>query len=367
MSNIWNDEDAPSEYEMLEEITESEAIAEQIDSTPHEVYDFSEIDETLIEEIQEEAAYDLEEDEVASVYNVRTRLAQARLYELLINHNLFEGVDEPQQAINNVQKELKDYIVSRLELLMGLRQPEVQQAREEIIVDQPFNDIEVDFLKALSYKGTNGASAQGEYTEPEVRRVPSTIKPIAPKKPAGLKSLAPSKPKPAPAPIKKAAAPVKKAPARRAPAKKAAAPAKKATPRKAAPRKAVKQNARTNNRKVTQVEMNENQVNMTKSQVQQLAEAEIAKEAAAKKARGGKEWGKMTQAEKTKEIMRANKRNAKPQPANAAPMPDQNAINMHYQTQEAIRSSKSGGKSGFNLMLAEQIASSKLNNGDYDE
>jgi len=340
MSNIWNDDsDAPSEYELLEEATETEHIADSIDSTPHEVYDFSEIDDTMIEEIQNESAFNLEETEVSSVYNVRVRLEQARLYEMLINHNLFDGVEASEQAISNVQKEIKDYIITRLELLMGIRQPQ-QETINQITVEPTFNDVEIDFLKALSYKGTNGASSEGEYTQPE-----TTITPVTIPKQQGLKSLAVPKPAaPAVAPV------VKKA--KKVAQKKTAL---RATPKnKVAPKKA----RSTAKRKVTVREMNKGQVNMTTAQAEDIAREEIAREKAAKKKRGGKDWGKMKPHEKAAEIKRVNDRNAKAKPANAMAMPDQNAINSHYQTQEAIRGGQ--GKGNFNVMLANAIANKKI-------
>jgi len=345
MSNMWNNtEEAPSEYEMLEESEETEEIVSNMNTAPHDVYDFSDIDESVIEEIQEEAAFDLEEEDVSSVYNVRVRLEQARLYEMLINHNLFDGVEASDQAINNVQKELKDYIITRLELLMGIRQPKAE-VREEIIVEQPFNDVEVDFLKALSYKGTNGASSNGEYTQPEVKRVESEIKPVSRSK--GLN------------PIQAKMKPIKKQVIQQEPlkSKPKARPAKKTTkPKAAAKSQPVKARAKTNNRSVTNVEMIKGKVKMTENQAMEIAKEEIKREKAAKKGRGGKDWGKMKASEKAAEIRRANQRNAKPASTNAAPMPDQNSINMHYQTQDANRG---GGNSQFNVKLANMIANNK--------
>ena len=355
MSNIWNDDDddAPSEYELLEEAKESENIAAAIESTPHEIYDFSEIEDSIIEEIREESAFELDEEEVSSVYNVRVRLEQCKLYEMLINHNLFEGVEASPQAISNVQTELKDYIIERMELLMGLRQPK-SEIREEIIIDQPFNDVEIDFLKALSYKGTQGASAGGEYIQPEIRRVTSEISPVTQKKSQSLKPLV-SRPNPKPAPI------VREEPLRAKPKAPTKAPTRKA------PAPTAKTKPKTNNRPVTQVEMIKGEVKMSPAQAEKIARDEIKKEQAIKKARGGKDWGKMKAAEKAAEIRRANERNARPKPVNTLPMPDQNAINTHYQTQEAVRGGKRGGRGDFNLMLANTIANQKITNGDYDE
>ena len=356
MSNIWNEEENVSEYEMLQEEAESaEEMALSVDSQPHEVYDFSDIDEEILEEIQEESAFELEDDEVASIYNVRTRLEQARLYEMLINHNVFEGVDASEQAVRNVQNELKAYIVSRLELLMGIRSPEAQ-VREEIVVEQPFNDIEIDFIKQLAYKGTKGASAQGEYTQPNIQRIETKI---APQEPQGLKTLAAPKrvTKLAPMAKEEPLRPTRKAPTRKAPVKKA--PARKAPVKKAPARKAVTTDKTTpSNRVVTPMEMRKNGRNMTKGEIEQIAKEEIARENAVKKGRKGKDWAKMSAKEKTAEVLRTNKRNARTKPEGALDMPSADQIATNYQTREAMRSGKNN-KGGFNIMLANALAANK--------
>ena len=361
---MWNEEDSVSEYEMLSEDVEmAEDIAMSIESQPHDVYDFSEIDDEILEEIQEESAFDLEEDEVASVYNVRTRLEQARLYEMLINHNIFDEVDASEQAIKNVQNELKAYIVSRLELLMGIRAPKAE-TREEIFIEQPFNDIEIDFIKQLAYKGTKGASAQGEYIQPEIQRVQAQVEPQAPQ---GLKTLSAPKKVTKPAPVVKEAplrqtrkAPAKKAPAKRPPAKRPPAkkaPARKAPARKATP-KAKGSKTTPSNRTVTPMEMRKNGRNMTQGEIEQIAKEEIAREKSAKAGRKGKAWAKMTATEKAAEVMRTNERNSRTKPEGALPMPSSDEIASMHQTREMMRSGKNN-TGGLNLMIANAIAANK--------
>lgn len=204
MSDFWNNQNSDesvSEYEMLEDDVEySEETAKQIESgnvvfdTPEEEYEY----------IQDESAFELDEHETNVVYNARLRLAQARLYEMLINHNLFEGVEEHPEAVHKVQSELKEYIVERLEILLGIREEKAKQA-ESVQVDSPFNDVEVEFLKELSYKGTNGRSALVEHTstnlpkpKPVTARPSGGLKPLQTKARPTPKVIAKSQPAPAP-------------------------------------------------------------------------------------------------------------------------------------------------------------------------
>ena len=161
MNSFWENENNVSEYELLEE-----SMQESIESIAEPpVYQKEDIDESELEEIVENSSFDLDEKEATTVFNARLRLEQANLYEMLINHDLFSGVEANKQAIENVQNELKAFIVTRLELLLGIRKPikEVISPTKEVDIDIPaseFNEIEVEFLKALAYKGTNGRSSE---------------------------------------------------------------------------------------------------------------------------------------------------------------------------------------------------------------
>ena len=71
-------------------------------------------DDSVIEDL-------LQEEEISVVDNARIRLEQGRLYEMLIKHNLFEGVDAMPQAVAKVQTEIKEFIIERLEILLGMK------------------------------------------------------------------------------------------------------------------------------------------------------------------------------------------------------------------------------------------------------
>lgn len=183
---FWKDSDEISDYEMLQdEIEESQYVANQIADSISEEMDYNnssavvEADEEQLEEIAEEAAYDLDKKESNVIYNARLRLEQAKLYEMLINHSLFAGVDASSDAIKIVEDELKHFIIRRLEILLGIRKPvkktEVPEHAE--IKSSPFNDVEVNFLKQLAYKGTLGKSIVEAPQQPKLNTLVGSTKP----------------------------------------------------------------------------------------------------------------------------------------------------------------------------------------------
>jgi len=119
------------------------------------------------EEEEERELYDLREsetveefldvEEISVVDKARIRLEQGRLYEMLIKHNLFDGVDAMPQAVIKVQSEIKEFITERLEILLGMKS-EKQKEVHQIIKESQFNDLEVQALKMIASKVTKGAS-----------------------------------------------------------------------------------------------------------------------------------------------------------------------------------------------------------------
>lgn len=119
------------------------------------------------EEQEEDEIYDLSEsetveelldiEEVSVVDNARIRLEQGRLYEMLIKHNLFDGVDAMPQAVVKVQSEIKEFIIERLEILLGMKS-EKQKEIHQIIKESQFNELEIQALKMIASKVTKGAS-----------------------------------------------------------------------------------------------------------------------------------------------------------------------------------------------------------------
>lgn len=161
-----------------------------------------------VEELIEEYASEDDEDDYSVVLSdARLRLEQGRLYEMIMNHDLFQGMDSDPAAVKHVQRQIRKFAKEQMEIMLGMRRETAKV--ESLEIDFPFNQVEVHVLKMLADKASGGKSAGSDRFVPEVRRttqeVPvvetpkkATLSPIVGKKPA-------SKPKPqaaAPAPAK---------------------------------------------------------------------------------------------------------------------------------------------------------------------
>jgi hypothetical protein len=156
------------------------------------------------QEQEETETYDLDEsegieelldvEEVSVVDNARIRLEQGRLYEMLIKHNLFDGVDAMPQAVIKVQSEIKEFIIERLEILLGMKS-EKQKEIHQIIKESQFNEMEVQALKMIASKVTKGASETAPSPVEKPRSELNAIKSNSVSKP-GLNTI--KKPSPPP-------------------------------------------------------------------------------------------------------------------------------------------------------------------------
>lgn len=141
-TDIWDrseEEYTPEEY--AEDATQSDSSFEE--------------EEEMVE--MDDDFFDESEKTISVVDNARIRLEQGRLYEMLIKHNLFEGVDAMPQAVNKVQSEIKEFIVERLEILLGMR-AEKEKEIHHVVKESQFNEVEVQALKMIARKVTKGAS-----------------------------------------------------------------------------------------------------------------------------------------------------------------------------------------------------------------
>jgi hypothetical protein len=338
MAKIWDDEGPVSEYDLIsEDAQKAEELAEEYTSRP----DIVQADEGDLEDIAEESTFDLTTNESNIIYNARLRLEQAKLYELLINHNLFEGVDASPDAIKNVQNELKFYIVKRLEILLGLRE-QVIRTESTVAPELPFNEVEVDFLKQLAFKGTFGKSSE-EQAKP-VAAKPQAIKPAAS---AGLNSL---KMKPV-----TPAAPAPKATVRQNTTVQQPAPQQKAVVKKQPPAQ-TKAAAAPQAPKIKASGLGRD---LSKEEAEAIARADLKT--------ASKPFHEMTAKEKAVRIREANERNKRPVAASgAAPMPSENELHMKYVVQQQNRGGSRNQSDQFNVMLANALAAKK-NQGDLDE
>lgn len=110
----------------------------------------------------EDGQDDEEDDYNTSVLSdARLRLEQGRLYEMIMNHDLFQGMEADPQAIKNVQKEIKRFARERMEVMLGMRQtqatPTLSGGGNAV-----FNDLEIEILKRLASTATNGATETPE-------------------------------------------------------------------------------------------------------------------------------------------------------------------------------------------------------------
>lgn len=112
---------------------------------------------------EEEEITEEEEDFSSILTDARLRLEQGRLYEMLINHNLFEGTDADEKAIKYVQKQIRNFAKEQMEIMLGMRQEVVKQEAPVLTAENfPFNDLEVQALKALARAATGGATEAPE-------------------------------------------------------------------------------------------------------------------------------------------------------------------------------------------------------------
>ena len=333
MSNFWNDDDSVSELDMLEDADETENISAEIDALPLNYVD--DLEDEELYEISKESAFELNKKESTVVYNARLRLDQAKLYEMLINHDLFEGVEASEQAVSNVQNELKQFIVHRLEILLGMRHPKPEpELISKIENDERFNDIEVDFLKQLAYKGTKGRSVEFEEEvekprESRIRPVTSNVNTYKPLKTLASKEVRKVVEKPS----------VKSKPLTRVKEELLRGSEKLVKKKTSTPRGKV--NIKSGGRSRT----------LTPKEAEEIAMQDIEN-------MKGRDWSKMTAKEKAKEIAKVNSKHSKKQAKGVIPIPDFNQLQMKYMTEQQQRS-MNNDKSKMDAVIATAIAAQK--------
>lgn len=133
-------------------------------------------DEEFLESVLE--SVETEEDYSEVLNDANLRIEQGRLYQMIMNHDLFDGMEADERAVSNVQREIRKFARERMEIMLGMRQEQVQQT----MVSSPFNDLEVDILKKLASKATNGATETPEANQvaAAVREAPrrAVLKPL---------------------------------------------------------------------------------------------------------------------------------------------------------------------------------------------
>lgn len=147
----WDDEDNYLEEQAEYQAEENENYSDSTESYSQDPLLLSPEEETLLG-------------------SAMIRLDQARLYEMLVKHNLFEGVDANPIALKAVQKEIKTFIMDRLEILLGLKADKQSQPLLSV-----FNDLEIQTLKDLAFAASKGATRQEQKLTPSR----TTLKPLS--------------------------------------------------------------------------------------------------------------------------------------------------------------------------------------------
>src|ERR1035437_9642895 len=104
-----------------------------------------ELDPEALAIFQEDPNVDIfeeEDEDMSSVLSdANLRLEQGRLYQMIMNHDMFGETDADPKAIRNVQREMRKFARDRMETMLGMRQ---EEAVLRTIVSSPFNDMEVN-------------------------------------------------------------------------------------------------------------------------------------------------------------------------------------------------------------------------------
>lgn len=212
MSNIWDDEPfhdgAPvlQNGEWMDPQTYSPVPDTQINHPLASVMQVQRVqeDEELPELVLQED--DDDEDYAGVLSDARLRLEQGKLYEMIMNHNLFDDVDADPRAAKSVQKQIRKWAKNQMEIMLGMA-PDPPM-HPEGFTSSPFNGLEVIVLKKLA-----SVYSKGE-TESEAAESVPQPEPVAPTpKKKTLNSIGSSKPKNAqtPGPGKPARAKVEQA------------------------------------------------------------------------------------------------------------------------------------------------------------
>jgi hypothetical protein len=117
--------------------------------------EYEEIDsglEEVVEEIVEEYEEDVSDSQQASsvINEAMKRIEQANLYKALLDHQLFSPGSARPEIIAIVRKEFKTFILSRLEILLGIKQEANVQLESSLKAKSAFDDGEVEALKAIA-------------------------------------------------------------------------------------------------------------------------------------------------------------------------------------------------------------------------
>lgn len=137
-------------------------------------------------EVPEEYEYDVtdeledeDDDYTAVLSDARLRLQQGSLYEIIMNHELFQGMDFDPAAIKHVQRQIRKFAKEQMEIMLGMRKETAKIERLEI--DFPFNAVEVEVLKLVAKTASKGRSENSDRYVPAVTRTTEEV-PVVPRR-----------------------------------------------------------------------------------------------------------------------------------------------------------------------------------------
>jgi hypothetical protein len=125
------------------------------DDTQYQDSDTEEVIEEIVEEVEEESE---EASATAKVMNeAMNRIEQAKLYEALLNHQLFAPGSAKGDIVKIVCKEVKDFVQFRMEVLLGMRPDgkigsHMQGGGQRGSAPSQFSDQQVSALRGIADK-----------------------------------------------------------------------------------------------------------------------------------------------------------------------------------------------------------------------
>lgn len=207
-NNFWDDQNDNDFRDGMDE-TDSGYIAPspQHPARPRPQQQVQAPVQTEIEEYMEDyeiPQIESDEDDYSVVLNdARLRLEQGRLYELIMNTDLFAGDDASSVAAKSVQRQIRKFAKEQMEIMLGMRK-ETSKV-ESLQIDFPFNQVEVEVLKMIAKTASKGRSENSDNFVPKVTRTTEEVPVVSPKK-TGLNPIGLSSKKPAPVLEKQAVA-----------------------------------------------------------------------------------------------------------------------------------------------------------------
>lgn len=132
---------------------------------------------TLVDQVDdivgEALGYSEEEAQGQSILNEAIeRIEQAKLYESLIKHDFFGPGSARPEIQSRVTKEIRGFILERLEILLGIKTNKVTETNTIHQTVSPFDNEEVDALKEIAgrliLKSRNSGTMM--HSEPQVKQ-----------------------------------------------------------------------------------------------------------------------------------------------------------------------------------------------------